>query len=65
MSRQPGPLRAVIAADDPPPLALDAGDEVLLRQRDYRFTSPERDRGQALMRLARRALTTVAAPAAD
>lgn len=51
--------------DDPRTLALDAGDEVLLLQRDYRFTSTERERGQALMRLARSALATVAAPVAD
>jgi hypothetical protein len=42
-------------------LALDAGDEVLLIQRDYRFTATERDRAQALMRLALRAIDAVSA----
>lgn len=57
--------RGAAPVNDPRTLALDAGDEVLLLQRDYRFTSTERDRGQALMRLARRALATVREPAVD
>jgi hypothetical protein len=40
-------------------LALDTGEEVLLVQRDYRFTSTERERAQALLRLALRAIATV------
>lgn len=40
-------------------LALDTGDEVLLIQRDYRFTSTERERAEALLRLALRAIATV------
>lgn len=40
-------------------LALDAGDEVLLLQRDYRFTATERERAEALLRLALRAIATV------
>jgi hypothetical protein len=38
-------------------LTLDAGDEVLVLRRDYRFTATERERAQALLRLARRAVT--------
>jgi hypothetical protein len=37
-------------------LALDAGHEVLVLRRDYRFTATERERAQALLRLARRAV---------
>lgn len=47
--------------DDQRALALDAGDEVLLVQRDYRFTATERERARALMRLALRAIDTVSA----
>lgn len=39
-------------------LALEAGDEILLLQRDYRFTDSERERAEALLRLARRAVST-------
>lgn len=42
---------------DPRVLALDAGDEVLVLRRDYRFTATERERAQALLRLARLATT--------
>jgi hypothetical protein len=47
--------------DDQRALALDAGDEVLLIERDYRFTATERERARALMRLALRAIRTVSA----
>lgn len=47
--------------DDQRALALDAGDEVLLLQRDYRFTATERERARALLRLALRAIHTVSA----
>ena len=40
-------------------LAVDAGDEVLLLQRDYRFTAAERERARALMRLALLAIDAV------
>lgn len=46
-------------------LALEAGDEILLLQRDYRFTDTERDRAQALLRLARRAVTADPAATLD
>jgi hypothetical protein len=52
---KPGDVRH----NDPCALALDAGDEVLLLQRDYRFTATERERAEALMRLALRAVATV------
>jgi hypothetical protein len=39
-------------------LILDAGDEVHVLRRDYRFTATEAERAQALLQLARRALTT-------
>jgi hypothetical protein len=42
--------------DDERVLVLDAGDEVLVVRRDYRFTETERDRARALLRLARRAV---------
>jgi hypothetical protein len=42
--------------DDQRVLALDAGQEVLMLRRDYRFTATERERAQALFRLARRAV---------
>jgi hypothetical protein len=67
-----GMLRARIAelrdpahaplTEDPRTLVLDAGDEVLVLRRDYRFTETERHRAAALRRLARRA---VAAPDGD
>lgn len=37
-------------------LTLDAGDEVLVLRRDYRFTATELQRAQALLQLARRAM---------
>lgn len=43
------------ADDDRRVLTLDAGHEVLVLRRDYRFTATERQRAQALLRLARRA----------
>lgn len=49
--------RTRVPASDRHVLALEAGDEVLVLQRDYRFTDAERDRAQALLRLARRAVT--------
>lgn len=48
-----------VPEDDQRALALDAGDEVLLVQRDYRFTQAERDRAYALLKLALRAIATV------
>ena len=45
--------------DDPCALALDAGHDVLLLLRDYRFTSTERQRAEALLRLALRAVAAV------
>jgi len=42
--------------DDQRVLALDAGQEVLMLRRDYRFTATERERALALLRLARRAV---------
>lgn len=42
--------------DDQRVLALDAGHEVLMLRRDYRFTATERERALALLRLARRAV---------
>lgn len=42
--------------DDPRVLALEAGDEILVLRRDYRFTATERDRADALLRVARRAV---------
>jgi hypothetical protein len=45
--------------DDPCSLVLDAGSELLVLQRDYRFTSTERQRAEALLRLAVRAIATV------
>lgn len=44
------------ADDDPRVLVLKSGDEVLVLQRDYRFTATERERADALLRLARRAV---------
>lgn len=46
-------------------LTLEAGEELLVLQRDYRFTDSERDRAQALLRLARRAVTAGPATALD
>lgn len=51
--------------DDPRALVLDAGEEILLLQRDYRFTTTERERARALMRLALRAVAAVSASAAS
>jgi len=45
--------------DDPCALVLDAGDQALVLQRDYRFTSTEQQRAEALLRLALRAIATV------
>jgi hypothetical protein len=51
--------RDAIPRDDPCSLVLDAGPDVLVLQRDYRFTSTERQRAEALLRLALRAIATV------
>jgi hypothetical protein len=48
-----------VPEDDQRALALDVGDDVLLVQRDYRFTQTERDRARALLKLALRAVATV------
>lgn len=40
-------------------LALEVGDDVLLLQRDYRFTATEQERARALLRVAVRAISTV------
>ena len=52
---QPG----AVSHKDPCALALEAGEEVLLLQRDYRFTATERERAEALLRLAMRAVAAV------
>lgn len=41
---------------DPQVLTLHAGDDVLVLRRDYRFTATERERAQALLQVARRAV---------
>lgn len=46
-------------------LTLDAGDHVLVLRRDYRFTTTERERAQALLRLARRAVALDTTDGAD
>jgi hypothetical protein len=65
-----GMLRArsaeFVHPDDMPPadhrvLAMEAGDEVLVLHRDYRFTETERERARALLRLALRAIGAVPA----
>ena len=43
-------------------LVLPAGDEMLLIQRDYRFTSTERERAEALLRVWLRAIAAVRGP---
>lgn len=43
-------------------LVLPAGDEMLLIQRDYRFTSTERERAEALLRVGLRAIATASRP---
>lgn len=48
--------RADVPGADGHVLVLDAGDESLVLQRDYRFTETERGRAQALLRLARAAV---------
>jgi hypothetical protein len=50
---------AAVPGDDPCALVLDAGHELLLLQRDYRFTSTEQQRAEALLRLALRAIANV------
>ncbi len=57
--------RSGVPGSDRHVLALEAGDEILLLQRDYRFTDTERDRAQALLRLARRAVTADPAATLD
>jgi hypothetical protein len=44
--------------DDQRVLVLDVGGEALVLRRDYRFTATERQRAQALLLLARRAMAT-------
>lgn len=41
-------------------LALEVDDEVLVLHRDYRFTEAERERAEALLRVARRTIATAA-----
>jgi hypothetical protein len=48
---------------DPSCLALEVGDDLLLLQRDYRFTATEQERAEALLRVALRAIASVENPA--
>lgn len=50
------PTSQAPAGEDRRVLTLDAGREVLVLRRPYRFTATERERAQALLRLARRAV---------